>query len=205
MKPDFEQAKLYALGRLATELSPRLIYHSLQHTRDDVLPAAVRLGRASAINDEDFLLLTTAALFHDTGFLLSYENHEDFSILVAREVLPGFGYTPEQVENISRLIGATQMPQRPTCFLQELLCDADLDLLGREDFMRLNRVLLQEMREFQPGFITEDAWLRSQMLFLENHHFFSTAARQYHAAGKARNLALMRASLASLNGSGHST
>ena len=38
MSADYERAKQYALGRLAGELSPHLAYHSLRHTRDDVLP-----------------------------------------------------------------------------------------------------------------------------------------------------------------------
>jgi len=200
MKPDFEKAKHYVSGRLARELSPHLTYHSLRHTFEDVLPAAQRLGEASALEDGQMLLLTTAALFHDTGFLLAYQAHEDQSILLARAALPDFGYTDEQIEAIASLIGATRMPQRPCGLLQELLCDADLDLLGREDFIPLNRALLAELRHFAARPIAEDAWLREQTLFLEEHHFFSPAALALRAAGKARNLALMRAAVASFNG-----
>lgn len=39
-QPDFEQAVQYALGRLERELSLKLCYHSLEHTRDDVVPAS---------------------------------------------------------------------------------------------------------------------------------------------------------------------
>ena len=200
MKPDFEQAKRYVAGRLARELSPHLTYHSLRHTLDDVLPAAQRLGKASALDDAEMLLLTTAALFHDTGFLLTYQAHEDHSILLTRAVLPGFGCRAEQVEAITDLIGATRMPQRPCGALQELLCDADLDLLGREDFLPLNRALLAELRHYSARPIPENAWLHEQTRFLEEHHFFSPAALALRTVGKARNLALMRAAVASVNG-----
>jgi uncharacterized protein len=202
MKPNFEQAKHYVFERLARELSPDLTYHSLQHTRDDVLPAAIRLGRASAVSPEDCLVLTTAALFHDTGFLLAYDEHEQRSINVARAALPGFGYSADQIQTIAELIAATKMPQRPNGKLQQLLCDADLDLLGRDDFMRLNRVLLDEVRRYSVEPITEEAWLRDQTRFLENHKFFTPAAVKLRGAGQAHNLSLMRAALASLNGSG---
>ncbi len=36
----FEQAQHYARRRLERELSPGLTYHSLEHTRQDVVPAA---------------------------------------------------------------------------------------------------------------------------------------------------------------------
>ena len=201
MKPDFEQAKRFVSGRLARELSPHLTYHSMRHTLDDVLPAAERLGEASGLDGAQMLLLTTAALFHDTGFLLSYEAHEDHSIRLARVTLPDFGYTAEHIEAIADLIGATRMPQRPHGQLQELLCDADLDLLGREDFLPLNHALLTELRHYSTRPITENVWLHDQMRFLEDHHFFSPAALALRSSGKARNLALMRAAVASLNGS----
>ena len=43
-QPDFKRARQYALERLERELPPTLIYHSLAHTRDDVVPAAERLA-----------------------------------------------------------------------------------------------------------------------------------------------------------------
>ena len=188
-------------GRLARELSPHLTYHSLRHTLDDVLPASARLGAASGLDAADMLLLTTAALFHDTGFLLSYEAHEDHSILLAQTALPDFGYEAEQIDAITALIGATRMPQRPCGRLQELLCDADLDLLGRDDFLPLNGALLTELRHYSARPISEKVWLQEQTRFLEEHHFFSPAALTLRSAGKARNLALMRAVVGSLNGS----
>jgi uncharacterized protein len=200
MKPDFERAKGYVIERLTNDLSPQLSYHSLQHTRDDVLPAAIRLGQASAIDDESALVLATAALFHDTGFLLAYDDHERYSIIVARDVLPSFGYSDERIDRIAELIAATKMPQRPHGQLQELICDADLDLLGRVDFIRLNRALLVEVRHFVAPNITEEEWLRGQTKFLEDHHFFTPAARTMRTAGKADNLERMRMALASLNG-----
>lgn len=202
MKPDFDKARQYVFARLAHDLSPHLTYHSYQHTCNDVLPAAARLGRASAIGEEDFLLLTTAALFHDTGFLSTYYDHEEQSIVIASTVLPDLGYSASQIEQISGLIAATKMPQRPNGLLQELLCDADLDLLGREDFMHLNQMLLQELRHYSKRPISDETWLRDQTQFLETHHFFTPAAKEMRTAGKLRNLALMRTSSSSRNGSG---
>lgn len=203
MSPDFEKARRYVFARLAQELSPHLAYHSLAHTKDDVLPAAARLGRFAGLEKEDYLLLETAALYHDTGFLVSYHDHERYSIQIARATLPDFGYSAEQIESIAGLIAATRMPQRPTGLLQELMCDADLDLLGRDDFMQLNRNLLQEISHFNGRTIPEKDWLTAQTSFLVNHNFFTSTARMLRADGKARNIALMQAALLSSNGSGY--
>ncbi|WP_374687111.1 phosphohydrolase [Promineifilum sp.] len=202
MKPDFARAKSYVFGRLARELPPQLTYHSLWHTRDDVLPAARRLSRCSRLDDETRLLLATAALFHDTGFLHNYNDHESEGIAIARAALPGLGYSSAQVEAIGHLIAATCMPQQPSDDLQALMCDADLDLLGREDFWGLNRKLLAELRHYGLAPESEAQWLTGQTRFLEEHRYFSAAARALRDEGKARNIALMHRALEALNGSG---
>jgi len=193
--PDYEGAKRYVLERLSAGLSPDLTYHSLRHTRDDVLPAAMRLGRAAGLDGEGQLLLNTAALFHDTGFLISPDDHERRSIELARATLPGFGYSAAQIEAIEAIIGATRMPQRPQGLLQELMCDADLDLFGRDDFMSLNRNLLTEARRLSGRPISEADWLREQARFMRSHHYFTAAAVASRAEGKARNLARLDAAL----------
>lgn len=198
---DIESAGRYVYTRLEHELSPHLVYHSLYHTRDDVVPAAARLAAAAELDEADRLILMTAAMFHDTGFLMTYEQHEQCSIDIARETLPAFGYSPTQVARVLDVIAATRMPQNPHGFLQELMCDADLNLLGRGDFMRLNRLLLQETRHFSNQPITEGNWYHEQTKFLEGHHFFTSVADELLSAGKARNLGRMRSTLASLNGS----
>jgi predicted metal-dependent HD superfamily phosphohydrolase len=184
------------------DLSPQLYYHSLKHSRDDVLPAAERLGRAQVIGDEELLLLKTAAAYHDSGFLQTYEDHETCGIAIASHVLPAFGYSGPQLDVIRNLIAATRLPQRPSTLLEELICDADLDLLGRVDFIPLNAVLLEERRVYNHAPPTLRAWYIDQIEFLESHRFFTPAAIQSRQAGKMKNLALLKSALAALDGRG---
>lgn len=194
--PDYEGAKQYVLGRLASELSPDLLYHGLRHTRDDVLPAAIRLGRAEGVKEQDLMLLQTAALYHDAGFLVARQDHERHSMDLARAALPRFGYSAGQIETVCGIIAATRLPQRPENLLQELMCDADLDLLGRDDFMKLNYELLMEVRRVTGRLISDADWLRAQVQFLCNHRYFTAAARASRAEGEKRNIALLDAALA---------
>jgi len=195
-RPDFEQASLYALGRLERELSPRLLYHSLRHTRDDVLPAAERLAALEGVNRDDLLLLRTGAVYHDIGFVVQCADHEEAGAQIAAEVLPRFGYTAEHVRVTRDLILATRLPQSPRTLLEEILADADLDVLGRDDFLIRNQALRDEQAAH--GRPTGDAeWYASQLKFLETHHYFTAAARTLREARKAKNIAALRELLAS--------
>src|SRR3989338_10064542 len=107
----FEQSKQYALHRLESELSPDLHYHGITHTRNDVVPAAETLADMEGMQGESLYLLLTAAWFHDLGYIEQPLHHELISARIAGEVLPGFGYTSEQVEIVRWAILATALPQ----------------------------------------------------------------------------------------------
>ncbi len=90
-KPDFSAASEHARLRLARELSPKLTYHNLSHTRDDVAPAVRELAEMHGLPAEDTLLLLTAAWYHDLGYIERRMDHEQTSAQIAGEALPGFG------------------------------------------------------------------------------------------------------------------
>lgn len=186
------------LEQLEQQLSPSLSYHGIAHTRDDVLPAAERLAHRSGVTGEELQLLQTAALLHDIGYLYRFDNNETLAADRAREILPKFDYSLEQVETVVRIIMATAMPQRPETLLEQLMCDADLDSLGRDDFWELSEKLYAELKHFdQP--ITEERWRLRQLDFLENHHYFTPAAQQMRSAGKKKNLHKLRTIIADAN------
>src|SRR5688572_18918340 len=145
---NFEVVKTHVMDRLRRELPPGLYYHGIHHTRDDVLPAVERLAKLAALADEDKLLLMTAALYHDVGYIDRRYGHETRSGEIARIELPQFGYTHLQCERIASLILATHFPQSPNedDSLAKLLCDADMDSLGRDDFFVTSERLRYELR-----------------------------------------------------------
>ena len=100
------------LDKLEKELPESLYYHNIKHTVDVVTQVEL-IGLGEGVSDEDLLLLKTAALLHDTGHSRSYENHEYFSCLAAREILPEYYYTTSQIDTICELIMATQLPPKP--------------------------------------------------------------------------------------------
>jgi uncharacterized protein len=192
---DFVGARDYALRRLAEELSPKLYYHSLWHTQSEVLPSAELLAELSGIEGEDLVLLRTAALYHDIGFVHQRVEHEQAGAAIAAEVLPNFGYSVLQVKRVCGMIMATRLPQSPTNLLEQLLADSDLDSLGRDDFMPRNHALREEWAAFGT-FFTDEQWYSSQLRFLESHHYWSEAALKLRTDGKEYNKLTLRALLA---------
>ena len=183
----FEQAKQYVLHRLERELSPNLLYHGIRHTRDDVVPAVETLATMEGIHGEALCLLLTAAWFHDVGFVEQPRYHELISARIAMQVLPGFGYTDEQVEIVRWAIMATALPQSPQNLLEQILTDADLDVLGREDFMFLSGNLRRELA-FNGEEYSDKDWYARQLEFIESHTYFTTSARALRDAGQQKNI-----------------
>lgn len=183
----FERIQHRVFEMLIQGLDQRLCYHSIFHTRNDAMPAAKRLAEAEGISDSDLELLMTAALLHDVGFLEKYDENEEVAARMACEMLPEFGYTPEEIECVSGIIMATRVPHAPKTTLQMIMCDADLDSLGREDFFTRCMDLRQERCDFVE-YISLLDWLEFELTFLKGHHYFLDTTKSLRDEGKARNI-----------------
>jgi uncharacterized protein len=165
----YRAAKAFILNELKTKLSPNLTYHGIHHTLD-VLAVTRALCVSERVERPDVLLLKTAALFHDSGFTRSTREHEQHGCDIARTFLPQFGYGNADIEIICGMIMATKIPQSPKTRLEAILCDADLDYLGREDFYPIGQTLFEELK-YLGVLTTEQAWNRLQINFLTAHRF----------------------------------
>jgi uncharacterized protein len=184
---DQRAAEAYILDRLRHGLPARRSYHSYEHTVD-VHRTAITIAAAEGVSGEDLDLLKTAALFHDAGFLVQDGEHEQASCVIVREALPGFGYTAGQIDRICVMIMATKIPQDPVDELSRILCDADLDYLGRPDFFRIGSTLFEEFKHY--GVLTtEREWNELQVRFLEKHRYFTRRSKLVREPVKRKHLA----------------
>ncbi len=182
----FQDAREFIMDKLTRELPKHLTYHSINHI-NDVYTSAQRLALLEGVTGEDLELLLTAVLFHDSGFTLSPKAHEDMGCQIARQYLPGFGYTEGQVLRICGMIMATMIPQAPHNLLEEIICDADLDYLGREDFTEIGNLLFRELAA--NGIVSnENDWNQLQVNFLTEHHYFTASAIKLRKAQKEEHL-----------------
>lgn len=166
-----------AKGLLSKKLSASLTYHCYSHTVW-VVESCLTIAQNEGIEDtHDLTLLETAAWLHDVGFVRAYFEHELQSCVIARELLPETGASPEEIEKVCELIMATKIPQTPKCLLSKIICDADLDYLGRDDFYTWSGKLKQEWLNY--GIIKdEDDFFYRQLKFLNAQKFHTQDAQK---------------------------
>lgn len=170
-------------------------YHSLFHVQDVVLYVQI-IGRNEQVSDEDILILKLAALFHDIGLMQSYKNHETHSAAIARTVLANAHYTSAQIEKVCELIEATRMPQTPKNLLEQIMCDADLDYLGREDYSPRSFDLYNEFLACGEIDKSEQEWIKIQIKFLQNHTFFTESEKRAREHVKQKHIETLQEKLA---------
>lgn len=194
---NYYKAERHIMKILERKLSPKLHYHSIEHTKD-VCKAIERLALLEGVTDEGLFLLKSAATYHDAGFVESYEKNEPVGARMAEEILPGYGYSEQHIDQIKKLIFVTQIPHNPQSKLEEIICDADLDYLGRDDFHEIADRLRLELREH--GKIDSDRkWDEIQVMFLSQHRYFTDTAKNSRDAKKAQNLEEIKEKLRSYN------
>lgn len=183
---EFEKVRVHIMQRIEAELPRNLYYHCYEHVQD-VYCSAMNLAEMEGVVGNELTLLKTAVLFHDSGFIKGMNNHEEVGCGIARETLPEYGYTEDQINAICGMIMATRIPQSPKNKLEEIICDADLDYLGRDDFWTIAPNLFRELREL--GLLdSEQDWNRLQLKFLSGHRYFTVSAKGLRQAKKEAHL-----------------
>lgn len=178
------------LDLLKTQLDSNLAYHDYRHTQD-VMQQAVRIGEAEKLSASEMIELQIAALYHDAGFLFNRKNHEDQSVVFFKEHADG-KLAQQEIEKISQIILATCMPQHPNNLVEQVMCDADLDYLGRNDFDEISDRLFREL--VAHGDVqSKQEWDKIQVRFLSAHSFHTPSQRSLREPVKQSHLAAIEA------------
>ncbi|MBK8805323.1 MAG: hypothetical protein IPO21_01205 [Bacteroidales bacterium] len=181
----------FMLDRMEKELSNKLYYHDVKHTIDVIVHTEV-IATEEGVTKEELLLLKTAALFHDSGFMVGYHDHEMLGVQLANEILPKFHYSESQIKIIGEIIFATKLPSNPKNKLEEIICDADLDYLGRADYLPVSRNLYRELLEQKMINKSEAEWNKLQMKFLQNHKFYTESSKKRRNERKVTQLKIIK-------------
>ena len=189
MYVDFKEISDHVVQKLEG-LSPMLSYHSVDHVFDVLEQTQQIAAIENIVNSGELLLLQIASLYHDAGFLFAYKGHEEVGCEIARNELPGFGLKTDEINQVCGMIMATKIPQSPQNKLEEIICDADLDYLGRDDFFPIARRLYEEMLHY--GFVQDEkSWNIIQKNFLQQHHYFTKTNQERRSAKKQEHLEII--------------
>jgi predicted metal-dependent HD superfamily phosphohydrolase len=171
------EAQQFVRSFFQNKISPELVFHNLDHTRD-VVRICETMAEHYKLSNGDTQVLLLAAWFHDTGYSAGILHHEDESVRVAEHFLNARSAAPELIEQVKNSILATRMPQSPKNLIEQILCDADLYHLGTSAFADKNKLLRQEINKVLENRISKKDWKKKNIEFLQSHQYFTDYAKQ---------------------------
>jgi putative nucleotidyltransferase with HDIG domain len=165
-------------------------YHNLDHVLD-VIKQVERIATEEGVDEGDILLLRVAALYHDIGYPEGRQGHEQRGCEIFEQDALKWKFSLNEIHQVKRLILATQVPQSPITKLEEIICDADLDYLGRNDFQQVGNRLRDEYVHFKV-LQNRHEWDDMQIRFLEKHRYFTTSSRKLREPLKQQHLSKLK-------------
>lgn len=166
-------------------------YHNLHHTRE-VVDIVEDLAVGSAVSSEELELLLIAAWFHDIGYPDTIPYHEEKSAEKAVEFLREKNYPSQKIEMVKKLILATKVPQNPENKLEQIMCDADIAYIGKEDFMNRIDQLREEWKKTIQKEFSDVEWINENINFLESNSFYTEYAKSKFGETRRANLEALR-------------
>ena len=181
-----QQEKISLVKIYSAEHMPKLPYHNFAHAVDVAQAADTLAGLENLSTNQGFLLQTGACL-HDIIYDIHAKDNEEQSTLLAEDLLPIFDYGYEDIYQVKSIILATKIPTKPKSRLEEVMCDADVDNLGRPDFLDKCELLRQER-----GVEDLKNWYGNTLKFLQGHRYYTESARDLRQKGFEENLENLR-------------
>jgi len=172
--------------RLKNEMSPGYTYHCVEHVLD-VIEAAENIAMAEHTDAYTLYVVKIACLYHDIGFIYQRKDHEQKSAEIFRTDALAEGLNDSVIIDIEGCILATQIPQAPLNEMEQIVCDADLDYLGRTDYDRIADTLFKEM-QFAGELSDPEKWKQIQINFLRNHKYHTRFSINLRMQGLLKNL-----------------
>lgn len=172
----------FVIQLLKNKIPETYYYHNVEHTLY-VMNNVQVIGKAESCTHREIMLLKTAALWHDTGYIHIYKGHEEESCLLSRTYLPAYGYQETEIRNICGMIMATKVPNNPKNKLEEIIVDADLAYLGTSLAATLANNLFRELNKLNPQ-LDRPTWNKTEIEFLRTHHYYTNYCLKHRQPGK---------------------
>lgn len=184
-----EKARRY-VNKLLVPLEKHY-YHSYNHAVE-VMERAMYLWEKEWIKKENLEMLGLAWLFHDTGFLIQYDNNEQIWSKIAQNYLKSILYPEEKIKLVERMILAT-IPEykTPIDIYEKIIKDADMDNLGRKDFFEKSNSLKKEIEIIKNIKIRDPEWNHWLVELLREHQYEAFTQKAERDGKKHENLVKM--------------
>jgi len=171
------EAEIYVKDLLDKELSNDCLFHTINHTLEVVRNAEI-IADYSNLCEECKDVLRIAALFHDVGYINSYENHEVESAAYASKFLTSNNVDESIVKQVVESILATKMPQNPVDEISMVLCDADLMNMTFDDYFEQIDLMRQEWEKTGRAKLSKQEAYKTSLDFFKAHRYHTEYGRE---------------------------
>jgi uncharacterized protein len=189
--PNLKMVDQYIRALFKDELPGGIKYHDANHTLHPVrgvVAVANRIAISENISEHDRELLIAAAYFHDTGYIREYDKNEPIAARMAGRILNLIGYKPNEIEKIQKMILSTDLACEPKTHVEKILCDADFDHFGREDFFKLDGKI-REGRRARGIDVSDDLkWYKGTLEIITKHQYYTESQKKLREAEKQKNI-----------------
>lgn len=197
-KTILKSAEEYTRVFFAQHISDKYTYHNLQHTIN-VVNAVKEICAQEELTEEEIESLEIAAWFHDMGYDQGAEGHEQRSAEYATKFLKESHFSKERINIICAGILATKYPQAPTTLLEKILCDADLNHLGKDTYWDRCGKVRQELALVKNLIMNEQEWIDFELKFMKNHEFHTKVGQDVYEKNKVKHIKQLIKQKARLN------
>jgi HD superfamily phosphodiesterase len=196
-----QKAELFVKRFFAENHQSKYVYHDLQHTVETV-DIVQKMAQEQELDEFSSTALTLSAWFHDTGYLIQPEKHEEISSKIFKEFLEKEKVEyPELLEKVTQIIRSTELGVQPEGLEEKILCDADLSHLGGSNYWEKSANVRHELFLTGGKVMSEKEWVDFELKFLEGHEFVTDLAKEQLEKRKQKHIRSLKIRKLSLDAS----
>ena len=188
------ESEAFVTQLLRENTPPYLGYHNLNHTHE-VVENAKLIAKHEDFNPHETNILLTAAWFHDTGYIKTYNGHEKESITIANDFLEKKKVSPDDIDLIVKSIKATISNHKPGNKIENAMRDADFMHLGKENYPEYAELIRKEWKDAGIRSIKKGEFEEESVKMFLDHTFYTDYGRRKLNGIKEQNLATLQASV----------
>lgn len=189
MENIIKAADNFILKLFTDELPNTFVYHNYTHSKR-VYKSINEIIEHSQIDVKDATILRLAALLHDTGYIISYKNHEKEGVKIARKFLESENVEEDIIAGVEKCIYATEFKNKsPKTELDKIIRDADSSHFGKDYFEEASEFLRQELLLQERHNFTPREWQEENIrVLMEEHQYYTEYALKNWQPVKEENL-----------------
>jgi len=182
-----KEAGNYVSKLLAEKLPGSIEFHTIDHAKC-VVDNSEFIGKNSGLKEDKINIVKLCAWFHDTGYIINSEGHEEESAKIATEFLNQKGIDEGIITLVKNCIMATIVPQQPKDLISEVLCDADLMHIAKDNYFERIEKMRKEWNNLSEKKIGKRRFHATSVKFFQMHKYHTDFAKKELQPKKDKNL-----------------